>query len=200
MPMKAIQLILVLTLCAPVAHAQLSGTASPKGQLTGQERRDLYLHETYLNPLVPVRNMATAGLAQWLDSPPEWGQGARGFGRRAGHRLARLVIRNSYEAAGAALLGHDVRYFASESTRVLPRIRHAVLSTFLTYDRRGHRTVPVARIASVIATEYTSLQWVPEQYRTNRQMVRGVAIDFGAGCAFRIVREFSPEIRRLFRR
>lgn len=197
---RTVALALLLAACASENHAQSTAGAGPAGTLTGRRRWDLYLHQTYMNPLVPVGSAMGAGLAQWMDSPEEWGQGGGGYSRRLGHRLARSTIKGTYEHAGAALLGYDVRYFRARSGGTMARAGHAVVSSFYTYDRGGNRVLNVAGIGASFAAEYTAQQWKPERYRTHRQVVRGVAIDLGAGCATRLLREFSPDLRRLFHR
>jgi len=198
--MRTIALASLLAASAMAINAQSLPAGGPPGELSLHERWDLYLHGTYMNPLVPLRNGATAGLAQWMDSPSEWGQGAEGYGRRLGHRLARFTIKSSYEAAAAAMLGHDVRYFPSRSAGIPARAAHALVSGFVTYDHGGNRVPRLATIASSFAVEYTAMQWTPQRYRTHSRVLRNVAIGFGAGWAVDLVREFSPELRRLFHR
>ncbi|MCX6621783.1 MAG: hypothetical protein NTY38_12055 [Acidobacteria bacterium] len=116
------------------------------------------------------------------------------------HRLARNTIRKTYEAGAAALLQHEIRYTPSVSPRVLPRIGHAILASFVTYDRHGRRVPHISRIGASFGTEYTSMQWMPARYRTNSRAARGVAFDLGNGSLMNVIREFTPELKRIFRK
>src|ERR1041385_5838006 len=53
---------------------------------TSHERFKRYVKST-IGPLALARTAASAGIAQWRDSPEEWGQGAKGYGRRFASRV-----------------------------------------------------------------------------------------------------------------
>jgi hypothetical protein len=101
-------------------------TASDPGSyrpLSGRERWNLYLHDALWSPGIVFRVAGPALLgAQVNDEPPAWGQGAEGYSRRFG----RFALKETYEAAGAAALGHEVRYV--RSMRTVPCAAHGLSS------------------------------------------------------------------------
>jgi hypothetical protein len=173
---------------------------APYRPLTSEQRWNLYARGVFWNPMVLFRGAAAASIAQWRDEPPEWGQGAEGFGQRLGHRFGRLAVQKSCEAAAAAALRHEVRYMPSASAGVWPRASHALTANFVTLDRHGHRTMHASRLGGIVAAELVSRRWMPERYRSAYQTTRGVAIDLGFSSAINLLREFTPELKRLLRR
>jgi hypothetical protein len=168
--------------------------------LTADERWQLYKKDLFASPLIAFRIGAGASIAQWRDEPAEWGQGGAGLGRRLAHRYGRLAVQESAEAAGAALLRHELRYMPRTDAPFWPRISHAVTANFVTLDRNGNRVVHASRLGSLLAAELVSRQWMPDRYRSGYRTTRGVAIQLGISTAVNVVREFAPDLKRVFRR
>ena len=165
--------------------------------LTGKERWSLYLRDAFWSPGVFFKAAGPALGAQLHNEPPQWGQGMEGYSKRFADRFGRFALRETYEAAGAAILQHDVRYIRSKRSGFLPRAAHALTANFVTYDRSGRRTPHVARVGSVVAAEFTGNLWMPAGYRDATQVMRGAAMQLSAGSAFNLLREFAPELKRI---
>ncbi|MEQ1947746.1 MAG: hypothetical protein ABL995_11190 [Bryobacteraceae bacterium] len=168
--------------------------------LTGKERWHLYLKNAYWSPMSLGRSAGAALGGQLANNPYQWGQGMEGFGRRLADRSARFAVQESYQALGAALLQHEVRYIPSKKTGFFPRLGYAIAANFVTYDRNGHRTPHVTRLGAVVGAEFTADLWQPEGYRHVSDTMRGVGVQLGTSSAFNILREFAPEVKRVFRR
>lgn len=168
--------------------------------LTGDERWHRYVRNTYWSPAPYLRTGASALFSQLRDDPEPWEQGMSGFGKRAANRFGRFALRESIEAGGAALLQHEVRYVRSDSTRIAPRVAHALKANFLTWDRDGRRVPHAARLGAIFATEFTATRWMPDGYRDSGTALRGVGVQLGISSGINLLREFSPELKRLFRR
>jgi hypothetical protein len=88
--------------------------------LTGQDRWNIYFREAFWSPgaFFPAAGPA---LGAHLDNdPPEWGQGSAGYSRRVANRFGRFALQETYEAAGAALLQHEVRYISPKQPAGIP--------------------------------------------------------------------------------
>jgi hypothetical protein len=168
--------------------------------LTGKERWNLYLRDAFWSPGVFFRAAGPALGAQLNNEPAAWGQGMEGYSKRFANRFGRFALQETYEAAGAALLQHEVRYVRSKRSGFLPRAAHALTANFVTYDRSGRRTPHVARVGSVFAAEFTGSLWMPAGYRDASTAMRGVGMELGVSSAFNLVREFAPELKRIFTR
>jgi hypothetical protein len=183
-------------------HAMLPPVTSPgdRRPLTGKERWTIYVRNAFWSPGVFFRAAGPALGAQLGNEPPSWGQGAEGYSKRFANRFGRFALKETYEAAGAAALGHEVRYVRSKRAGFLPRAAHALSANFVTYDRNGRRTPHVTRVGSVFAAEFTGNLWMPAGYRDASTALRGVGMELGAGAAVNLVREFAPELKRMFKR
>lgn len=181
-------------------HATLSAATGPGSYqpLSGKERWNLYLRDAFWSPGVFFRAAGPALGAQLNNGPPTWGQGAEGYSKRFANRFGRFALKETYQAAGAAALGHEVRFVRSERSGFLPRAAHALTANFVTYDRNGRRTPHVARVGSVFAAEFTGDLWMPAGHRDASTALRGVGMELGASTAFSLIREFAPELKRIF--
>lgn len=168
--------------------------------LTGKERWNLYLRDAFWSPGVFFRAAGPALGAQLNNEPAAWGQGMEGYSKRFANRFGRFALQETYEAAGAALLQHEVRYMRSKRSGFLPRAAHALTANFITYDRSSRRTPHVARVGSAFAAEFTGSLWMPAGYRDASTAMRGVGMELGVSTAFNLVREFAPELKRIFTR
>ncbi len=164
---------------------------------SGEERLRLYLRRAFWSPGLPFRVAAPAVASHLADRPQEWGQGSAGFGRRLADRYARVVLKESYEAAGAAALGHDVRYHPSGRSGAWGRAGYALAATVVTRDRHGASVPHVARLGAAFAAEFTGNAWMPAGYRSRTESVRSVAIGLSFTGLANLAREFAPEIKRL---
>ena len=180
---------------AMLPSATTPGSYQP---LTGRERWNLYLRDAFWSPGVFFRAAGPALGAQLNNEPPAWGQGAEGYSKRFANRFGRFALKETYEAAGAAALGHDVRYVRSKRSGFLPRVAHAIAANFVTYDRNGRRAPHVSRVGSVFAAEFTGNLWMPAGHRDAYTAVRGVGMELGVSSAFNLMREFAPELKRIF--
>jgi hypothetical protein len=168
--------------------------------LTGKQRWNLYLRDAFLSPGAYFKAAGPALGAQLGNEPAAWGQGMEGYGKRFANRFGRNALQETYEAAGAALLQHEVRYIRRGHSGFLQRAVHALTANFVTYDRSGRRTPHVARVGSVVAAEFTGNLWMPAGYRDASTAMQGAGMQLGVGSAFNLIREFAPELTRLFKR
>jgi hypothetical protein len=170
-----------LTVLPPLAKPQLladSGDSSTTVASPAPARLDL----TYTPPTetTKVRNYAfdafgpyslagaalAAGIGQAADRPPDWRQGAVGYGERFGSDFGIAAISTTTRYALAEAFREDTLYYRCDCKGVLPRARHAVTSTFTA--RRGddgHREFSfpalIAPYAGVMAAVYG---WYPRRY------------------------------------
>ena len=124
-----------------------------------------YLFDAY-GPYPTAGAAIAAGVSQLSNSPPEWNQGARGFGKRFGsaYGIAAVGITTRYALAEA--FKEDTLYYRCECTGVFPRLRHAVVSTVTA--RRGadgHRVVSFAALVAPYAGTMTAVYgWYPSRF------------------------------------
>jgi hypothetical protein len=115
----------------------------------------------------PIAGAALAsGINQAYNSPPEWGQGAAGYGRRFGSDFGIAVVTTTTRYALAHAFREDTLYYRCECKGVFPRLRHALISTFT--GRRGddgHRVFSFPALVAPYAGTMTAVYaWYPNRY------------------------------------
>jgi len=115
----------------------------------------------------PVAGAAfAAGINQWFNSPPEWGQGAEGFGKRFGSDFAIAAIGTTTRYGLAEAFKEDTLYYRCECAGPLPRLRHAVISTFTgRRGENGHRVFSISALAAPYTGSVVAVYaWYPDRF------------------------------------
>jgi hypothetical protein len=149
-----------------------------------------------VGPVPLVGEAAGAGIGQWMNSPPEWGQGWAAFGKRYASNLAYNAVRQTVSYAGSMALREDTRYFASSRRGFWPRTKHALVSTFTARTMDGHDRFSVSNTASVVAAAGVSSIWGPDSWKGPGNIAIEAGLSFASTAAFNVVREFLPDIFR----
>jgi len=171
---------------------------NPPRPLTVGGKLRFYLKATY-GP-GPLLNMAaSAGLNQWRDFPTEWGQGTEGYGRRFASRVGQRTVNNSIRFGVGAALREDPRYFPSERKGFLPRMGHALASTFVARTDSGGRRFAVSRFAGTFGSAFISNTWYPAGVDDTNHALGRAAISVAVDAGMNVVREFWPDVKRVFR-
>jgi hypothetical protein len=119
-----------------------------------------------LGPYPLLGAAAAAGINQLDHTPPEWRQGFAGYTRRFGSDFGIAAVTTSTRYGLARAFGEDTIYYRCECKGLLPRLRHAVISTFSARrGEDGHRVVSFPAIVSPYAGTITAVYaWYPERY------------------------------------
>jgi len=107
-----------------------------------------------------------AGINQWSNAPPEWGQGVNGFGKRFGSDFGIAAIGTTTRYGLAEAFREDTLYYRCECIGPFPRLRHAVIST-LTGRRgeEGHRVFSFSALAAPYAGSMAAVYgWYPNRF------------------------------------
>ena len=127
------------------------------------------LHNYFFDTLGPypiVGAALAAGINQADNTPPEWQQGAEGYGKRFGSNFGIAAISTTTRYGLAEALGEDTLYYRCECKGVFPRLGHAMISTFTA--RRGddgHRVFSLpALVAPYVGTMTAVYAWYPDRY------------------------------------
>ena len=167
--------------------------------LSDGEKFHEYLHHTF-GPARMLRSATIAGINQWMDDTPEWGQGMEGYGRRFASKVGQHTIKRTLQLGIGIWRNEDPRYFHSEQSGFWARTGHAIKYTYVTRMDDGSRGVAVSRLTSTFGASLLSRTWQPERKRTVKDGLRNGVVSVGVDTAFRILQEFWPDIRHKFRR
>jgi hypothetical protein len=181
-PAMLLMLVIAVMAAAPVqARSQSldsSGGSSATAGITAPGKLDL----TYLQPTermkvnnyifdafgpYPIVGVAfAAGINQWSNAPPEWGQGAEGFGKRFGSDFAIEAIGTTVRYGLAEAFKGDTLYYRCDCSGPFLRLRHAVVSTVT--GRRGqdgHRVFSFSALAAPYAGSMIAVYgWYPDRF------------------------------------
>lgn len=107
-----------------------------------------------------------AGINQADRTPPEWKQGAQGYGKRFASNFAIAAVSTTARYALAQAFHEDTLYYRCECKGFFPRLGHATISTFTA--RRGDDGHRVFSFPSVVApyvgTMTAVYAWFPGRY------------------------------------
>jgi hypothetical protein len=117
-------------------------------------------------PYPMVGAAVAAGINQAYSTPPEWKQGAEGYGKRIGSNFAIAAVTTTTRYAMSEAFREDTMYYRCECKGLFPRLGHALISTFTA--RRGddgHRVFSFPALVSPYAGTMTAVYaWYPGRY------------------------------------
>lgn len=107
-----------------------------------------------------------AGVGQWTNSPPEWRQGAEGYGRRIGSDFGMAATTTTTRYALSEALREDALYYRCECSGVFRRLRYAMLSTVTArHGQDGHRFFSMpALVSPYVGSTVAVYGWYPDRY------------------------------------
>ena len=117
-------------------------------------------------PYPLTTSLLMAGIDQADDSPPEWHQGMRGYTRRFGSEFGSSAVSTTVHFALAQTFREDTLYYRCECTGILPRARHALVSTLTARHGDSKRAVfSFSALAAPYAGTMTEVfGWYPRRY------------------------------------
>jgi hypothetical protein len=136
-----------------------------------------------------------AGVAQANNSYPEFGQGAKGYGRYYWHTLADAINENTWvEFIVPSMLHQDTRYYTLGRGDFAKRLGYAFTRIVITRNDEGHDTFNFSEVLGAGAFSGVANLYYPSQERTitktYQRWITNLAID---GCTFAF-KEVWPDI------
>ena len=163
-------------------------------RITMPERLGTYRHSVF-NPDSLLAPAFGAALAQATNQPPEWGQGASGYGTRLASGYGRLVINRTIRFGVAALDHEDPRFSYSNEAGFWRRFRYASVHYVVARTDSGKRIPAFSRFAGTYGAAFIANEWYPEsRANTGHALMRG-STALAAGWAWNVFREFWPDIK-----
>ena len=136
-----------------------------------------------------------AGVAQANNSYPEFGQGAKGYGRYYWHTLADAINENYWvEFIVPSIMHQDTRYYTLGKGNFGKRLGYAFTRIVITRSDSGHETFNYSEVLGAGAFSGVANLYYPSQERTltktYQRWITNIAID---GCTFAF-KEVWPDI------
>jgi hypothetical protein len=170
-------------------------TAPSEEPLTVRQKFNLATKDT-TDPFTVVLAGFYAGIAQWQDDFPTWGQGGAAYGKRFGAAYGDQVVGNYLtEAIFPALFHEDPRYFRKGTGLKRNRIGYALSRTAITRTDRGTNRFNYSEIVGNGVAAGISTLYYPATERNARETVEKFAIQMASDSAFNILLEFWPDLK-----
>lgn len=176
--------------------AGVSLRAEPQSPFTLHDRFLNYLSFTY-GPQSPLGPAAGALWGQAWNTPREWGGGWAGFGRRFASGYGRNVISNTVRFGVGAVDHEDPRYYPSQETRPWPRVRDAVVESFVRHTDSGGRRFAFAEFAGSYGAAFASNAWYPARQATASHALLEGSTAIASSVGYNVFREFWPDLQKL---
>jgi hypothetical protein len=115
----------------------------------------------------PISGAAVAaGINQFGNAPPEWNQGLKGYSRRFGSDYGIVAVGTTTRYALAEAFKEDTLYYRCDCTGVVPRMRHALVSTLIARrGEDGHRVFSFPSLVAPYAGTMTAVYgWYPGRF------------------------------------
>jgi hypothetical protein len=143
-----------------------------------------------VGPLALLKSAGSAALNQWDDNPVEWGQGAKGYGKRLGSNLGGNAIRQTVTYGLSEAFRLDTGFERSKRKGFWPRLSDALIQNFTSRTRSGKRVLSAPILAgtfvgAIIPTE----SWYPSRY-SYKDGLREGSYSLATGFALNVIREF----------
>lgn len=174
----------------PQASPQPSPSPTPTYVFPdNQERFRRYLRST-VGPFAFLRSGVSAGFQQASDSPEEWGQGMKGYGKRYASSFGRNAIQQTVTYGLDELMDLDTGFKRSTRSGFGARLKDALLQNVTSRTRSGKRVISAPRLFGVYTGGVIAAEtWFPERYSYKdglRTGTRSLITGFGIN----VVREF----------
>src|SRR5450631_4023191 len=143
-----------------------------------------------------VSTGAAAGISQWRDTYPEFGQGAAGYGRRYWHGFTTQAIASTTTVfIFPVITREDPRYFTLGKGTFKQRTWYAVSRLAVTRSDTGKSTANISEILGRGSAAAASVFYYPSKYQTFSEVAQRWEIYMGGDAGFFVLKEFWPEIR-----
>lgn len=193
----------------PQSHAPANtlpaDQVGPDHSLTFHDRLRIYRH-SMIAPSTVVGPAFGAAIGQARNTPPEWGQGGEGYGRRFASGYARALVQRTITFGVAAADHEDPRFFSSHeggfsrAQGFWGRTRYAVVNSFIAERGDGSRMPAIARIAGPYVAAFISNAWYPAASADTKHAFYRGSTALGASVGFNVLREFWPDVKKKFHR
>ncbi|HXR33497.1 MAG TPA: hypothetical protein VN830_07305 [Verrucomicrobiae bacterium] len=169
--------------------------ASPEPLSTGGKFK-LFVNQS-ISPATIVVAAASAGFGQWRDSPPGYGQGAEGYGKRFGASMATGASTSFFgNFVGASLLHHDPRFFPQIDPTFWGSVKYSARRVFVTRSDSGKDVFDASGLFGPLAAEGLANTYLPDTERTGAKTMERYGTDLAWKFAANMFRNYWPKMFR----
>lgn len=168
--------------------------------LTPMNKFQLFMQDS-TSPSAFMFSLFSAGLSQARDSYPGYGQGADGFAKRFGSKMARGASNKFFsEFVLASALHEDPRYFRLPNPTLGQSVKHALRRIVITPKDGGGESINWSGLLGPLAGEALANTYLPEDERTYPRLMKRYSLGMGTRAGTNIIREYWPQVRKKFKK
>jgi hypothetical protein len=168
--------------------------------LSSRCKLQIFLHRAY-SPYTFASAAYEAGIAQMSDQWPQYGGGMQGWGKRFGATLADTESRRFIQTyLLSTVLHQDPRYFYSTKTSLIGRAWYAATRVIITRGDNGRSEFNTSEILGALSTSALQNTYYPKHYRNVNDTLGRFTGSLSSDATSAILREFTPDLKRLFYR
>jgi hypothetical protein len=172
------------------ADASQEGTV-----LTNRQKFTIASKDSFDYPLVMLAG-ALAGLGQWTDQSPSFGQGLKGYGHRLATNYADQAMGNLFtEGLFPVMLHEDPRYFRRGSGTKKSRAVYALTRVMLTHTDSGRTSFNFSEWLGNASAVAISNAYYPDNRSFGANGTK-LLMQVGTDAVSQVLKEFWPDIRR----
>jgi hypothetical protein len=178
-----------------IPNYRTSPSLRPYNPLTAEEKFKIATQDSFDRGTAGLA-VLFAGEAQLTNATPEFGQGAKGYGRYMGTSYADFVIGDMMtEAIYPIMLHQDPRYFRRGTGSTWSRLASAAGQIFWTHTDSDHGQFNFSEVIGNSTAVAISTTYYPNN-RTATESVSKLGVQLGVDMAANILKEFWPDINR----
>ncbi len=169
--------------------------ATSEEPLTVPQKFNLATKDT-TDPFAVVLAAFYAGVAQWQNDFPTWGQGSLAYGRRFGAAYGDQVVGNYLtEAILPSLFHEDPRYFRKGFGTKRQRVHYALSRVLITRTDKGADRFNYSEfVGNGLAAGIANLYY-PATERSASETAEKFAVQMVSDSAFNVLLEFWPDMK-----
>jgi hypothetical protein len=137
---------------------------------------------------------AGAGIDQWRNIPPAWGQGAVGYADRFASAEGYVAAHNAVATGFDIGLHLDPRYRRMPGAPFKARLWNAVSQTFVANKDSGGKMINVSELAGNFSAGFIANAWEPNGYNSPLNGLERGALGLGYHTVKNLLREFLPNL------
>jgi hypothetical protein len=173
--------------------------SSPFMPLTSKQKLTIAAKDSFDGAVYPTALIMSV-IYQAEDANPSFGQGLKGYAKRAGTAFGDQMIGNMMtEGVMPTLLREDPRYFRIGEGPFGHRLWYAVTRTFVTTTDSHHKTFNFAEWSgNAVATSISNLYY--QDGRTWQDNTERLVVQCGTDTLSNVLKEFWPDVKRHFQK
>jgi hypothetical protein len=157
---------------------------------------ELFVNES-ISPETILVSAFSAGFEQWRDTPPGYGQGAEGYGKRFGASMATGASSSFFGTfLGASVLRQDPRFFPQSYPTFWGSIKYSARRLVVTRSDSGNDVFNASGLIGPLAGETLANTYLPKTEQTGAKTGERYGIDLAWKFAGNMFKNYWPTIFR----